>query len=143
MNKFPSGMLIVYLLVGVSCSTSKHTLPEYGVPLDFGAIKAFVNRMSERYRPNSYEYTSSQHRPDRKLYPSQDLDASDPQIGILSAKREKATWFLYTFDRQDSVIIFSDTLREGFNWLPIKMIPVPQGYYLIKCDTSLSQFWHP
>jgi len=94
------------------------------VPLDKLSIDSFSNLIR-----NKYSNYSEMSRPnDNKRGPC----GTDFSSILMIASAERCKIVLYSFNRQDSCVMFSDSLVKGSYEIPHKSIRVPEGYYILK-----------
>jgi hypothetical protein len=127
-----------YLLLALSalgCSSSE--IPT--LPVDRQAAISFATRVTQRY----VDYAdSSEYQPPPPQNPL--LRGFDAEPCILyrpEAAREDVV--IYTFDRSDSCVIWSDAVPDQLYLFRILLVPIPTGRYLLKFGHTTVDFDRP
>ena len=94
------------------------------IPLDKFTIDSFSHLIHTKY-PNYYEIS-------RPRYGKIGPDGDDISSILMINRAEKCDIILYSFNRQDSCVMFSDSLVNGNYEIPHKSIRVPEGCYILK-----------
>jgi hypothetical protein len=123
---------IIIVLTVVSCIAPRNT--SKNVKIAPSRTEAFNNRLKQRYTDYSQQSTSYYN----KRYPYlRGLCLTNLSICVFNKERYWERFVMYTFDRKDSCVLFTDSL-QGDYCLPLGSIPVPEGYYFFGAtDTTL------
>lgn len=94
------------------------------IMLDSVSIDAFSRRIHTKHP----DYGEISRPNDGNIGP----DGDNISTILMIDRADICEMILYSYDRQDSCVIFSDSLVRGNYTIPHKSIRVPEGYYILK-----------
>ena len=132
MLKYFTNIILVIFITGCS-STEMATLS-----LDTAAAKLFADKVIQQY---SNYATASGYR-DTKQVAFNLRGPDDEPVYLFRPRSEKEEITIYTFDRQDSCILYSGDLSENAYLIKVDSIPIPRGRYLLKIGERIDSLNH-
>jgi len=131
-------VLLCGVLLFISCSSRNRlfdNLPKHTIVVDSSAVRRFAQTVAQK--SNNYEEAS------RDKYFQRIICGKDLAFAFINQNQEQARLLLYTYDFQDSCVLYSNLLQPGVSLLFVETLPIPVGHYFVNDGKYTMPFYRP